>query len=109
MDHNIEVLFDDGGGITVQTDDFAHSYDDAKQAATDVKLLLDGDATSDWDGNDDSCRINWGHEDLGNGGLKVYDTADLKREIASKDPISVGWHNMDDFLAALTGRTVMEY
>ena len=53
---NLDVVFDDGGGITVQARGFVHSYDDPKQAANDVKTILATDYDpSQWDGDQATC------------------------------------------------------
>lgn len=53
---NFMILFDNGGGALLLTDDFAHSYDYADQLATDVRELLSGADTADWDGNEPEYR-----------------------------------------------------
>jgi hypothetical protein len=105
---DLEVIMDNGGGITVQCDEFAHRYDDAKQAARDVKAILEGDDTSDWDGNNPDDRMTYAQNDIRNGGVKVYDDADLLAEIAKAEEIEPWGYNDRDFLATLTGRTVSD-
>ena len=47
---DLDVVFDNGGLITVQGRGFVHSYDDPKQAAEDVKFILAPDYDpSQWD------------------------------------------------------------
>jgi hypothetical protein len=82
MATDFDVIFDNGGGTTLQTDDgFAHYYDDAAQAANDVKVLLDGGDTSDWDGNEeeDGCRMEYDYDDERNGGYLWHSRADVER------------------------------
>jgi len=98
MIENLEVVFDNGGGITVQGDVYAHYYDDARQAATDTHALLHGADPGDWDGNDSTARVNWTAEDAANGGYKVYSAV----EVVRLTPTS-GWRNIDDFANALAG------
>jgi hypothetical protein len=101
----LEVIFDNGGGITVQSPAFTHYYDNAAQAAEDVRQLLAGADPSDWEGNDPQAAIAYTEDDWRNGGLRIYDVADLRDSMASRNPIG-GWHNEADFLAALTGREI---
>jgi hypothetical protein len=105
----IEVIFDNGGGINVQTDTYTHNYDDAAQAATDVKAILDGESTSGWDGNDREMWIDTSSAEaddnfwaqVRNGGYRHYDLDDVKAEIAKAEATDTGWRNIDDFFSAL--------
>lgn len=84
MENNIEVIIDNGGGLTVQCDAFVHAYDGssdekiAKQSAHDVAKLLRGEDPSDWDGNEPDCRIDYTHDQLRNGAYWVLDNDDLR-------------------------------
>jgi hypothetical protein len=96
---NIEIIFDNGGGITIQnTDDpyYIHYYDDATQAAQDIIDLNNGGDTAEWDGNeyedymstqrqaaeeygddpddvpDDAALIDPSYDDIHNGGYRVF-------------------------------------
>ena len=42
----VRVAFDNAGGVTIVAPTYAHGYDDGKQAAEDVKVLLAGEETS---------------------------------------------------------------
>lgn len=49
----IRINFDNGGGIQLWSDDYAHSYDDGKQVAEDVLAIFSGAIPgSEWDGNE---------------------------------------------------------
>ena len=74
---DVEVICDNGGGITVQTPTFAHHYRSADQAAEDVKAILSGDDCSGWDGNEPEARVEPTLEDISNGGYRVIDPAPL--------------------------------
>ena len=54
---SVEILFDNGGGVTLQTESYAHYYHDAEQAAHDYKALAAGSNTADWDGNDSDAEV----------------------------------------------------
>ena len=51
-----ELLFDNGGGILLLTDNFCHSYDRADYAAKDIAELLSSDSTDNWEGNQPEYR-----------------------------------------------------
>lgn len=90
MTSNLEVIINNGGGITIQCDGYAHMYEGstnemiAEQAAEDILAALRGDDVGDWDGNEPECRIEYTDEDIRSGGYEVFNAADL-REIIS-DP-----------------------
>ena len=50
---NINIAFDNAGGAVLASKTYAHVYNSGKQLATDVRVLLDGGSTSDWDGNEE--------------------------------------------------------
>ena len=58
-----ELLFDNGGGITLITPDYCHAYDRADWAASDVAALLNGADPCDWDGNEPEFRRDRHAED----------------------------------------------
>ena len=101
---NLELIFDNAGGITLQTDDYTHffggDYDYAKQAAEDVKKLVAGESTGDWEGdNPDERIVNREYCD-------VMDEADIRAAIANPPVIetaSMGYAQCE-FIAALTGQ-----
>lgn len=51
--NEIRIAFDDAGGAVLASKTYAHVYSYGKQLATDVRALLDGSDTDDWDGNDE--------------------------------------------------------
>ena len=60
---DFEILFDNGGGILLLTDNFCHAYDRADYAAEDVAGLLSGDNPEHWDGNQPEYRREQHDED----------------------------------------------
>lgn len=119
MVNNLEVIIDNGGGLTVQCDEFVHAYDGqsneaiAKHAAEDVTALLRGDDDpGDWEGNEPECRIEYTYDDIRNGGYEVFSEADLRAEIAATGPLDddtiKGGYMGAAFLVALTGREIDE-
>jgi len=53
---DFQILFDNGGGITVLSADFCHFYDRPDWAADDVRAVLGGADPADWDGNEPEFR-----------------------------------------------------
>lgn len=92
---SLEVVFDDGGSVTIQCDGYAHIYDDAAQAADDARQILAGADPSGWDGNEPDARIAWTDEDVRNGGYRVYDAEGLRNPKPDED-----WQNVSDFFQA---------
>lgn len=93
---DVELIFDNGGGITLQTDSFVHSYDDAQQVARDALAILNGDDTSLWEGNEPECRIDPTDHDIRNGGYRVMSLTDFAGNAQS----DASWRNVCDFQAA---------
>ena len=94
----VEVLFDNGGGVTLQTETFAHMYDDAADAARDYKVLTEGGDTADWDGNDSDAEVT------NYSGYRFYDHAEIQAILKSGEH-ETSWANEREFFAAL-GLTV---
>ena len=95
-----KVIFDNGGGITLQlNNEYAHYYQDYQDAAEDYCLYQSGVGLEDWDGNDKEL-LNFipDQESVRNGGYKVYDQDDIKN-LLKQDNVS--WHNKANFAIAL--------
>lgn len=96
MSISIEIIFDNAGGITIQTGDFVHCYDDASAAARDVRALMSGSDPGDWDGNEPDCRLDPTDDEVRNGGYRVL-TPDCF--VGGKYADS-SWRNVRDFQSA---------
>ena len=46
------VIFTDDAGFILRTDKYRHFYEDPEHLAQDISVLLDGDTTDWWDGNE---------------------------------------------------------
>lgn len=93
---NIDVIFDNGGGITIQTTTYAHYYQDPAQAAEDYKLIISGADTGDWEGNEIDNRMEYDAEQVRNGGYLWLNPNDIKEKLYSD------WgYNTQDFYNAL--------
>lgn len=105
IETNATVIFDNGGGITLQLGGtFGHWYQDAVQAACDYITYMQDGHTDGWDGHEpDSLDLDPGYDDIRNGGYRVYDTSDVDNALAKyrANELDTGWGNIEDFVAAL--------
>lgn len=101
MNNTLQVIFDTGGGITVQTDSYVHYYDNPAFAADDVRFILNDHSTVDWAGNNPDERIDNPHPSD-----KVYSADDLRAEQHSTEPVGDKYkgHAERAFIIYLTGR-----
>ena len=101
------VIFDNGGSITLQTEQWNHTYADAAQAGRDAKDLLAGEDPSDWDGDDPTAaRMTCTDEDVRNGGARKMEEIDVA-EIVARGVLDDCWgYNMLDFFLALGVRDI---
>jgi len=70
---NFEIIFDNGGGITLQTREYVHYFGamgGASEAAQCVSMLLDGVNTAEWEGNEPESRVEYDADVARNGGYK---------------------------------------
>ena len=95
----LEVVFDNGGGITVQCDGFTGNFDDPKVAAENIKAILDGAGAADWNSNLDEP-VQYTQDEIRNGGYRVFDAAEISATI-SNGTIDSSWHNVRDVFGAL--------
>jgi len=96
----MQVIFDNGGGVTLQTAEFAHHYMDGKQTADDVRALLDGGTTRGWEGDEPEARLEVSQEEIRNGGYRVYGAEEIRQVLAAAE-IDCSWANVGDFFGAL--------
>jgi len=89
-----ELLFDNGGGITLITPDYCHSYDRPDWAAADVVGILDGANTSNWDGNEPEFRRDQHPED-------DVMTGSMARAIRAGNPWTRRGHAWNQFCTVL--------
>ena len=111
---NPDIIFDNGGGATLQIDGYIHKYVDMDQLVDDLTAILedDGDPIADgWDGNEiedyDEIDVSW--EDERNGGYRSYSLGLLLNivkagEADARDSFDMpgdGWHNVVKTLKGL--------
>lgn len=100
----LTVIFDNGGGITLQLGEWAHHYGGydgyVEQAAQDyINYLNEGD-TDGWEGHeDDASDLVPTYDDMRNGGYRVFRGEDIAELVASED--YYGWQNIEDFVNAV--------
>jgi hypothetical protein len=125
---NIEIVFDNGGGITLQKTDtpyYIHYYGNPAQLADDIRAIIDGNGPEEWDGNqyeelmedqrriyreegddlddleDSAALIDVTDEDERNGGYRLYRLDILLDEITSGNLDNTSWYNIDALVTAL--------
>lgn len=96
----MQVIFDNGGGVTLQTEQGVYTYDDGADAAADVQAYIKDGHDRGWESAGDACRIDLSSADVTNGGYRVYDMHDVIQQIASKQ-IDSSWRNVRAFFSAL--------
>lgn len=101
---DLDVVFDNGGGITVQARGFVHSYGDPQQAATDVKAILAADYDpSEWEGDEPTFYQGiWADPDIErNGGYNWMDRTAIQEVIENGELDECHGYAMRDFFQAL--------
>lgn len=96
---NERVIFDNGGGVTLQLKGWACYYQNAANAARDVAAWIEAHDTSDWEGHEnEALAVDPTNEEIRNGGYRVVEIADLPGALT--DPTCEGWGNVEDFREA---------
>lgn len=90
------IIYDNGGGITLQLPGFTHTYQDASQCIGDIVAWLEEGSTDGWCGNDESAVFEPTLHDLQNGGYQVVSVADmvLAPSLWYALDIDVSWDNV---------------
>ena len=101
------VIFDNGGGITLQIGAWAHHYTDPRSAAIDLEIFFDEGSADGWDGHEaESAACNPTDDEIRNGGYQVAVYSSWGEAV--NDKRNNGWVNVRDFRAAIAkaaGRT----
>lgn len=98
------IIFDNGGGITLQLPDFAHYYGGydgcIEQAAEDLKNYLQDGKTDGWEGHEaEAADLDPDYDEIRNGGYRVYSVSAILDECKNNETTS--WHNIDAFCIEL--------
>ena len=98
---NVRVIFDNGGGITLQLGEWACWYNVPKDAARDYYQYLQDGNTDGWEGHDeDSTALDPTIDEINNGGYRIYNKEEISNEVQNEN--STGWDNIDEFCLAIT-------
>lgn len=96
---NFDLIFDNGGGITLQTTEFCHHFNGLeKEAAECVSELLDGSWPDGWEGNEPEHRMEYDHEMERNGGYNWLTSNDVMEVVGGLDK-----EEREDFLESISG------
>jgi len=111
MSNDFEIIFDNGGGTTIQTDGYCHFYVDPDHAATDLKELIlnNGDPVEDgWGGNEPEHRLEFDPSIERNGGYYWLTRSDIEKTMADTDGVEPWGYNHGACLNAL-GVKILDY
>jgi len=95
------LIFDNGGGLTLQLDGtYAHWYQNMEQATEDLKAYIEEGNTEYWDGHkEESMELNPDYNQIQNGGYRVYSMEDII-SMTEEEYMDSGWGNVRDFCIA---------
>jgi PAS domain-containing protein len=100
---NLNIVCDDGGGITLVTPGYQHYYDYGSEVlGEDIKAYLIDQDTSDWSGNDLEEGIDpliYNPDVERNGGYRWLVADDLYT--LARDQGELSWHNLSELRAIL--------
>ena len=102
------IIFDNGGGITLQLPGYTHSYDagSIEQCADDLSEWISDEDTSGWDGNEEEAVFDPTVEDISSGGYRV-ETVDAFMSLPLCEVRDSAWgNNVRDLYAALTKKVL---
>ena len=88
------IIFDNGGGITLQLPGFAHYYTDAEQCAQDICNWEDDRDTTGWEGNEEESVFEPTHDQINNGGYRVWTLADFNNRSNWDELKNSSWANI---------------
>jgi hypothetical protein len=88
------LIFDNGGGVTLQLPGFCHTYNDVKQCSDDIVSWIEDEDTSGWDGNEEDAVFDPTYEQERNGGYRVYSLASFMDRGNRDELRDSGWSNV---------------
>lgn len=99
------LIFDNGGGLTLQLGDWAHYYGGydgcIEQAAEDIINYINNGNTDGWDGHEEeAAELDPTYDEIRNGGYRVYTISEIIEK--SKKIDGTGWYNIDRFCVTLS-------
>ncbi|MFA5387195.1 MAG: hypothetical protein WC322_02255 [Candidatus Paceibacterota bacterium] len=105
-DTKIDIICDNGGGITLQyhgDDPYTHYYSDPAQVIEDLRAIEDGNSPEQWDGNEyDDEVMEYDHDIARNGGYRWFDgtASEILSQLADMDEGDIAWANVRNLVAA---------
>lgn len=102
---NFDLIFDNGGGITLQTADYCHHFvGDEKDVAQHISNILSGEDPSYWDGNEPDCRVDYDYDTERNGGYHWVSDNDVLDAVGQM-PVE----DREKFLGRISGYAEREF
>lgn len=102
---SFDLIFDNGGSITLQTENYCHVYQDAKQAARDVSDIMEpGTEPGNWEGNEPECRFEYDSETEKNGGYVWVTDNDIFAAVGE-----IQKEERENFLESISGKAQQDF
>jgi hypothetical protein len=106
MDREIEIIADNGGGVTIQDHmtPYAHYYSDPRQVVTDLRAIVAGNLPDTWDGNEyDGTMIEYDFDMESNGGYQWFagTAQEILDGLSNTSIDDVSWGNVREMILAL--------
>jgi hypothetical protein len=99
------IIFDNGGGCTLQLSGWAHYYEDPRDAAHDLSLWLESPNTEGWEGSEpEAMSCDPTADEIGRGGYRVAELPGGSSRLSVVQTIAHwdSWRNVGIMLAHLT-------
>jgi hypothetical protein len=93
------LIFDNGGGVTLQRPGFCHTYNDVKQCSDDIVSWIDDEDTSVY-GSEEDAVFDPTYEQEQNGGYRVMSLAYFT-SLSIDDMQEQSWSNIKQLYVAL--------
>jgi len=95
------VIFNNGGGVSLQIGEHGYHYDDPATAARDWELSVD-ESPEGWDGDDpEVAALDPSIDEIRNGAYLVCDAEDVDKLVATMADDEWWGHNVREFVEAL--------
>jgi len=96
---NFDLIFDNGGGITLQTANYCHHFSGREvEVAQSVSDIIDGAPIDYWEGNEPDCRTEYDADTERNGGYHWVTDNDVLDAVAVMSA-----EDREDFLDSISG------
>jgi hypothetical protein len=95
---NCAVMFDNGGGVSVEFDGWKHYYETCKDAARDYIEFVKLESAEDFEGDDEDVVIEYGQ--CPNGGYKTINHKEIE-EMVINNPDYFWGINEEEFITSI--------